>query len=205
MGGRAGASGAGPALIELVAMRMCGHAHHDDMLYLGRDTPPSWSTRAPPMPAADREAYAYWSACDPIGRYAERLRADGVIRDGDLDQWKAEIAALVEREAVAVIAADWPDASLAGAGVAADEAPRVRVEVLDPAWRQSVDTDPALPDVDPGPPFDRSGATFLEHRRGVRDALAADPASSSSARMSAAPTAMRSCCCGRCSPSSAIA
>ena len=128
-------------------MRMCGHAHHDDMLYLGRDTPPSWEY---PRPAdsgyADREAYAYWSACDPIGRYAERLRADGVIRDGDLEQWKAEIAALVEREALAVIAADWPDASLAGAGVAADEPPRVRVEVLDPAWRRSVDPDPALPD-----------------------------------------------------------
>src|SRR4029077_5477720 len=29
-------SGDGPALIELVAMRMCGHAHHDDMLYLGK-------------------------------------------------------------------------------------------------------------------------------------------------------------------------
>jgi TPP-dependent pyruvate/acetoin dehydrogenase alpha subunit len=28
-------AGAGPTLIELVAMRMCGHAHHDDMLYLG--------------------------------------------------------------------------------------------------------------------------------------------------------------------------
>ena len=28
-------AGGGPALIELVAMRMCGHAHHDDMLYLG--------------------------------------------------------------------------------------------------------------------------------------------------------------------------
>ena len=29
-------AGRGPALIELVAMRMCGHAHHDDMLYLGK-------------------------------------------------------------------------------------------------------------------------------------------------------------------------
>ncbi|MEO7274062.1 MAG: thiamine pyrophosphate-dependent enzyme, partial [Vicinamibacterales bacterium] len=28
-------AGQGPALIELVSMRMCGHAHHDDMLYLG--------------------------------------------------------------------------------------------------------------------------------------------------------------------------
>ncbi len=170
-------AGLGPALIELVAMRMCGHAHHDDMLYLGRDTPPSWEY---PRPAdsgyADREAYAYWSGCDPIGRYAERLLADGVIRDGELDQWKTEVAALVEREARAVIAAEWPDPSLAGAGVAAGEPPRVRVELLEPAWRQAIDRDPALPDVDSGPAFDRNGATFLEGiAAGVRDALVADP------------------------------
>ena len=36
-GGRAGARRPGPTLIELVAMRMCGHAHHDDMLYSDRD------------------------------------------------------------------------------------------------------------------------------------------------------------------------
>src|SRR5256714_3619599 len=35
--------GLGPTLIELVSMRMCGHAHHDDMLYLGKDPQPSWS------------------------------------------------------------------------------------------------------------------------------------------------------------------
>ena len=35
-------AGAGPTLIELVAMRMCGHAHHDDMLYLGQESQPSW-------------------------------------------------------------------------------------------------------------------------------------------------------------------
>ena len=29
-------AGQGPTLIEVVTMRMCGHAHHDDMLYLGR-------------------------------------------------------------------------------------------------------------------------------------------------------------------------
>ena len=43
-------AGLGPALIELVAMRMCGHAHHDDMLYLGRDTPPSWQYPQPVDP-----------------------------------------------------------------------------------------------------------------------------------------------------------
>ena len=35
-------AGGGPTLIEVVAMRMCGHAHHDDMLYHGKDVPPSW-------------------------------------------------------------------------------------------------------------------------------------------------------------------
>jgi 2-oxoisovalerate dehydrogenase E1 component len=169
-------AGLGPALIELVAMRMCGHAHHDDMLYLGRETPPSWQYPQPVDPGyADREAYAFWSACDPIERYADRLRAAGVLGEGELDLWKAETAALVEREARAVIDAEWPDGALAGAGVAAGESPRVRVEVLDPAWRQSVQLDPALPAVDPGPPFARSGATFLEGvAAGIRDALAAD-------------------------------
>ena len=42
-------AGAGPTLIEIVAMRMCGHAHHDDMLYHGKESPPSWE-----YPAAAR-------------------------------------------------------------------------------------------------------------------------------------------------------
>ena len=35
-------SGGGPALIELVSMRMSGHAHHDDMLFLGKEPPIAW-------------------------------------------------------------------------------------------------------------------------------------------------------------------
>ena len=59
-------------------MRMCGHAHHDDMLYLGKDPQGSWEY----PPAGDqgyvnRELYAYWSARDPIPAYAARLEADG--------------------------------------------------------------------------------------------------------------------------------
>ena len=59
-------------------MRMCGHAHHDDMLYLGKDPQPGWE-----YPAArrqgyvDRERYAYWAARDPIPTYAARLEAEG--------------------------------------------------------------------------------------------------------------------------------
>src|SRR5262249_37207013 len=45
-GGRARA-GRGPSLIELVCMRMCGHAHHDDMLSLGKE--PQVSGDYPPL------------------------------------------------------------------------------------------------------------------------------------------------------------
>ena len=60
-------AGRGPTLIELVSMRMCGHAHHDDMLYLGKDPPPGWEY--PPLHPegyADPDLYAFWSARDPI-------------------------------------------------------------------------------------------------------------------------------------------
>src|SRR5207302_1074422 len=54
-------AGEGPTLIETVSMRMCGHAHHDDMLYLGRDPQPSWEYA--PLSEhgyANRELYEYW-------------------------------------------------------------------------------------------------------------------------------------------------
>src|SRR5437762_11425691 len=89
----------GPTLIELVAMRMCGHAHHDDMLYLGKDPQPSWSY--PPLLEggyADRELYEFWSRKDPIATYAAKL---GV----DLEPLKRHAEELVEREARAVIEA----------------------------------------------------------------------------------------------------
>ena len=52
-------AGRGPSLIELVSMRMCGHAHHDDMLYLGKDPQPGWEyptlhPSATPIPNATR-------------------------------------------------------------------------------------------------------------------------------------------------------
>src|SRR5207237_4309345 len=78
--------GLGPALIEVVAMRMCGHAHHDDMLYLGRDPQPS-GEYAPlaEQGDADRELYAYWSARDALAMYAAGLEREGGMAVGDLD------------------------------------------------------------------------------------------------------------------------
>src|SRR5436309_534186 len=196
-------AGLGPTLIETVSMRMCGHAHHDDMLYLGRDPQPSWEY--PPLTEqgyANRELYAYWAARDPIVLYASRLERDGLIATGDVERLKHEIETLVDEQARAVIGAPWPDPTQAGVGVFANEPPRTHVEVLDPDVRLKPDTTDLTPDparegrrsaeasrshpvvsgfsrtfdVESAPPFDPKGKTFLEAvMLGVGDALRADP------------------------------
>jgi 2-oxoisovalerate dehydrogenase E1 component len=174
-------AGAGPALIEIVAMRMCGHAHHDDMLYHGKESQPSWEY--PPLHEggyANRELYEFWSKRDPIARYAARLEGEKILERGALDAIKQWAADLVEQQARVVIAAAWPEPHEAAVGVFKHEPPRARVEVLDPEWRAARleagrDT-AALPTLDAGLPFDKKGATFLEAvMLGVGDALRADP------------------------------
>ena len=174
-------AGRGPSLIELVSMRMSGHAHHDDMLYLGKDPQPGWEyPTLHPSGYADPERYAFWSARDPIPAYADRLRQEELIDDGELDRLKAECEALVEFEAQEVIAAEWPSPELARAGVQAGEPPRQRVEVLDPQVRLQLNlqlgAETALPALEAYAPFDRAGSTLLEAvMLGVGDALRADP------------------------------
>jgi 2-oxoisovalerate dehydrogenase E1 component len=167
-------SGEGPTLIELVCMRMCGHAHHDDMLYLGKEPQISWEYPriADQAAYADRERHAFWSARDPIALYAERLRADGIIDSTDMDRFRREAETMVEAEAQAVIAAPWPEPAQAGVGVFADEPPRVRV---DPLADLTPDSGSRLPELEPGLAFDKKGNTFLEAvMLGVGDALRAD-------------------------------
>jgi 2-oxoisovalerate dehydrogenase E1 component len=164
--------GLGPTLIELVAMRMCGHAHHDDMLYLGRDPQPSWSY--PPLADsgyANRALYDFWSRRDPIATYAAKLESDGVITSADLQRFQSDAEELVEREARAVIDAPWPEAAAAGEGVFANEPRRQRVEILE---QRSVEIRPLI--VEEASPFDPKGKTFLEAvMLGVGDVLRADP------------------------------
>ena len=153
-------AGAGPTLIELVAMRMCGHAHHDDMLYLGRDPHPSWEY--PPASErgyADRELYEYWSARDPLVMYAARLEEEGVVDTREVERLQREAGAIVEEQARAIVEAPWPEPRTAGIGVFAGERPRVHVEVLDPDIRLKGDAakERELPPFDPGPPFDPKG------------------------------------------------
>lgn len=173
-------AGDGPTLIEVVAMRMCGHAHHDDMLYLGKEPVVSWDY--PPLTEqgyADAALYEFWRTRDPLKTYAARLEAEKVIAPGDVERWKTEIEAMVNAEAQRVIDAPWPDPASVTSGVladATDAASRARVEVLDRDLSVSAAAlVPALL-VEDAPAFDRKGSTFLDAvMLGVGDALAADP------------------------------
>ncbi len=170
-------AGQGPTLIEVIAMRMCGHAHHDDMLYLGKDPQPSWEYHVLHDGGyANKELYDFWSKRDPLPRYAAKLESEGVINQTELDRIKAWARELVEVEAQAVIAMPWPKAEMAGIGVFANEAPRTRIEVLEPARRLAQPLTADLPALDAGLPFDKKGNTFLEAvMLGVGDALRSDP------------------------------
>ena len=169
--------GRGPALIELVAMRICGHAHHDDMLYLGKEPQISWSyPTLHESGYADRETFEFWSRRDPIPRYATKLEGEGVISAGDLERFQREAEEMVEAEARRVVDAPWPDGARAGVGVLADEPRRVRIEPLDEARRRSEGEKTFDLVVEDAPPFDPRGNTFLEGvMLGVGDVLRADP------------------------------
>jgi 2-oxoisovalerate dehydrogenase E1 component beta subunit len=90
-----------------------------------------------------------------------------------LKKWADEI---VDRQAQLVIREAWPKPELAGVGVFKDEAPRTRVELLEPSYRLAQPVSVGLPPLEPGLPFDKKGNTFLEAvMLGVGDALRADP------------------------------
>jgi len=189
-------AGQGPTLIETVSMRMCGHAHHDDMLYLGKDPQASWDYAAlTEQGYANRELYDYWAARDPILLYTSRLEAAGIITPGDVESFKREAEAAVEEQARAVVDAPWPDGAQAGVGVFANEPPRKHVEVLDPNVRlteehaehaentsaaisgsSAVDRRDRSLTVESAPPFDPKGRTLLDAvMLGIGDAMRADP------------------------------
>jgi len=169
-------SGAGPALIELASMRMSGHAHHDDMLFLGKEPPITWEYPKLSSGAyADPAFYTFWAARDPIAAYAKRLELSGVIDASGVDRYKKEAQEIVEHEARAIIDAPWPQPAEAGTRVYAGDATAARRELLEPESRLAIGLHPPLPPEDPGLPFVRKGQTFLDAiALGLADALRAD-------------------------------
>jgi 2-oxoisovalerate dehydrogenase E1 component beta subunit len=154
-------------------MRMCGHAHHDDMLYLGKEPPAGWEYPEPTAEGyADSELYAQWALKDPIPCYAGRLLSEGLLEEGDLGRYRSEAERRVREQTAAVVDAPWPEPEEAGRNVFAGEPDRTRVELLENRILPTTASSPGIPLLDPGPAFDPKGATFLEAvMLGIRDAL----------------------------------
>jgi 2-oxoisovalerate dehydrogenase E1 component len=167
-------AGLGPTLIEVISMRICGHAHHDDMLYLGKEPAPSWDyPQRHEGGYANEDDYAYWSQRDPIKLYAAQLIDEGVLADDGLAKICADVDALVAEQTAAVVAAPWPRTEDAGARVLANEPTRHHEEPLED--RDSLPLSADLPAVEVAPAFDRKGNTYLDAvMLGVRDGLASD-------------------------------
>lgn len=98
-----------PVLIELTTMRMCGHAHHDDMLYLGHD--PLLDFDIPPLKKggyANAALYEAWLSRDPIKTYQQKLIGEGVISDHDVKIFKEEALNLVDHARDKIKNRVWP-------------------------------------------------------------------------------------------------
>ncbi len=84
-------AGGGPTMLELVTLRMEGHAIHDDASYV------------PP------ELLEEWRRRDPLRRYDEWLREHAGLTDAEDDALRAEVAAVVDDAVARAEASPWPD------------------------------------------------------------------------------------------------
>jgi len=107
--------GEGPVLVELLCMRMCGHAHHDDMLYFGAE--PDQFLTYPKITEngyIDREKYKYWYNKDPIALYREQLLQEGVLTPKAYDQVVKSVSDDIDAAEQRLLAAPWPSAEANG-------------------------------------------------------------------------------------------
>ena len=158
-------AGNGPVLIEMIAMRMCGHAHHDDMLYFGKEPDQFIEYVAPEKTAGgyvDAEKYAYWFQKDPIKLYRQQLLEENILDEAGWKKMVAEVEVEIEAAAEEVIAAPWPQPELAGHPVVTDGEWQAHHEVL--ADRKFIFPAPKIwqPDEASGVEFDATGKTFWQ-------------------------------------------
>jgi pyruvate dehydrogenase E1 component alpha subunit len=84
-------TGGGPTLLELMTLRMHGHAVHDDAAYV------------PP------ELLAEWEKRDPIARFRAWLEAEIEWSDDEQQALEAELQAVLDDAVARADASPWPD------------------------------------------------------------------------------------------------
>jgi 2-oxoisovalerate dehydrogenase E1 component len=171
-------AGEGATLIELVAMRMCGHAHHDDMLYLGGD--PELGYELPEAPTAgyiDKDRYALWSQRDPLTSYARRLIEVGLLSEKDVERMKQKATERCQEAVAALKDRPWPPGNLAGEGVfTGGPAQTHPAPAAIPSLPPSLAPGPSEATLEDAPAFSPKGRTFLDAiGLGLRDVCDQNP------------------------------
>jgi pyruvate dehydrogenase E1 component alpha subunit len=95
-------AGGGPTLLELVTLRMEGHAVHDDAFYV------------------PREMLEQWKEKDPIERHRRWLKESGVLGEAVDDEITVEVKKLLNEAMKRAEESPLPDAADLGTGVYAD-------------------------------------------------------------------------------------
>jgi TPP-dependent pyruvate/acetoin dehydrogenase alpha subunit len=95
-------AGGGPTLLELVTLRMEGHAVHDDAFYV------------------PRELLEQWSAKDPIERYRRWLKEQGILDEALDDEIGVEVKKLLNDAMKRAEESPLPDPSQAVEGIYAE-------------------------------------------------------------------------------------
>jgi pyruvate dehydrogenase E1 component alpha subunit len=84
-------TGGGPTLLELMTLRMHGHAVHDDAAYVPRELLVEWEKR------------------DPIARFRSWLEAEVEWSDDEQQTLEAELQAVLDDAVARAEASPWPD------------------------------------------------------------------------------------------------
>lgn len=92
-------SGGGPTLIEAKTMRMLGHAIHDGAEYV------------------PRELLEYWEKRNPVTCFEQKLLADGVFDQDEVDEIKRRCEVEITDAIEYAEAAPWPDPATVEDGV----------------------------------------------------------------------------------------
>jgi TPP-dependent pyruvate/acetoin dehydrogenase alpha subunit len=95
-------SGGGPTVLELLTLRMEGHAVHDDASYV------------PP------EMFERWAASDPVRRFEGWMRAHAELSDDELAALEHEVEEAIASAVAQAEASPWPDPDTLEDGVYAD-------------------------------------------------------------------------------------